>query len=52
MTYNITYLAIYVVTLKDCNVHYILPYKQQKVTLHQETMLCIAFHSCLSIIDI
>ena len=35
MTYNIRYLAMYVVSLKVYNVRYILPYKQQNDTLHQ-----------------
>ena len=50
MTYKIRYLVIYVTRHKVCNVRYILPDKQQNYTLHQnETILCIAFHSCLSI---
>ena len=31
MAYNIRYLAKYIVSLKDFNVFYILPYKQQLV---------------------
>ena len=50
MTYKIRYSVIYVASLKVCNVRYIFPYKQQNDTLHQkETILCIAFHACLSI---
>ena len=46
----ISFLIIYVGSLKVCNVSYILPYRQQNDTLHQkETISCIAFHSCLSI---
>ena len=30
------YLAVYVASLKVCNVCYIFPYKQQNATVHQK----------------
>ena len=36
MIYKIRYLAVYIASLKGCNVCYIFPHKQQNATLRQE----------------
>ena len=36
MTYNIRYLAIYIGSLKVCNIRYILSYALKYGTLHQK----------------
>ena len=49
MTYNIRYLAIYIGSLKVCNVRYILSYKHQNMELYTRKTLKYSF--LLSCID-
>ena len=49
MTYNIRYLAIYVGSLKVCNVRYILSYKHQNMELY--TRNAVKYNFLLSCID-
>ena len=48
--YNIRYLAIYIGSLKVCNVHYILSYKHHKIELYTRNAVKNSF--LLSWIDI
>ena len=50
MTYNMRYLAIFVGTLKVCNVRYILSYKLQNIKLYIRNAVKYSF--LLSCIDI
>ena len=49
MTYNIRYLAIYIGSLRVCNVRYILSYEYLNMELYTETQLGIAFYYRVSI---
>ena len=49
MTYNIRYLAKYIVSLKNCNVRYIIVKQAAKRYLTSETMLIIAIYYRLSV---
>ena len=44
MTYKIRYLAICILSLKVCNVRYILSYKHENMEFTPETQLNIAFY--------
>ena len=50
MTYNMRYLAIFVGTLKVCNVRYILSYKLRNIKLYIRNAIKYSF--LLSCIDI
>ena len=39
MIYKIRYLAVYIASLKVCNVCYIFPYKQHNATLRQNDVM-------------
>ena len=48
MTYTIRYLAIYIGSLKVCNVHYILSYKQYNMELYTKNAVKYSFlQSCI-----
>ena len=49
MTYNIRYLAIYIRSLKVCNVRFILSYKHQNMELY--TRNAVKYSFVLSCID-
>ena len=49
MTYNIRYLAKYIVSLKVCNVRYIIVKQAAKRYLTSETTLIIAIYYRLSV---
>ena len=49
MSYNIRYLAIYIGSLKVCNVRYILSYKHQNMELYTRNVVKYSF--LLSCID-